>query len=112
MATDNYERTPNRYYGRICKHHPELEGLRYKGNRFCVACNKENRRKYIARLKKETGNSKTFHGSVCKKHPELNGLRRICNNTCTECAKERNRREAAAIREELKILREVHRQYD
>jgi hypothetical protein len=31
----------NYYYGKICKKHPEENGLRLKSRRTCIACNRE-----------------------------------------------------------------------
>lgn len=42
--------TRNVRLGRICKKHPELNGLRYVGNSCCTECCIEASRKYYANL--------------------------------------------------------------
>lgn len=32
--------TPSRYCGRLCRKHPELNGLRIRATRECVACHR------------------------------------------------------------------------
>lgn len=40
------ELSHNRYYGKICVTHPELEGLRNNADKRCIQCQRDTARKF------------------------------------------------------------------
>ena len=40
-----------RYHGKVCKNHPELNGLRYRCSSACCECSRIKRREQVARAK-------------------------------------------------------------
>lgn len=44
---------PQRYLGKACVKHPELNGLRYFNSRSCVTCRDDYMREYVARKRSE-----------------------------------------------------------
>lgn len=48
------KRKENRYNGKICNKHPELEGERYLSSSVCVACSYEKYKVWSKKLREET----------------------------------------------------------
>lgn len=69
--------TGNVRIGRICKKHPDNNGLRYVGNNNCVECAKEHSRKHYASLEMTPAQKiTTLLGEIAQLKAENENLRK------------------------------------
>ena len=84
------EKSPTRYFGKVCEKHPELNGERRLSNRSCVACSREKVHER-QRKKREEGDAQFLE--MRRRHTRDSYYRDH------DKSKERQRRNVAAYRE-------------
>jgi len=84
------EKSPTRYFGKVCEKHPELNGERRLSNRSCVACNRE--KVYERQRKKREEGDQQFLEMTRR-------IRRESYYRDHERSKERGKANAAAYRQ-------------
>jgi hypothetical protein len=72
-----------KYLGKICQKHPELNGLRNSSDDRCGRC--EVIRSAKRKQKRKEREGVYCVGLICAKHPDLNGKRTSSNGACLGC---------------------------
>lgn len=78
--------TRNVRIGRICKKHPDTNGLRYVGNNNCVECAKEHSRKHYASLEMTPAQKiTTLLGEIARLKADNEALQLEKSEPCDGC---------------------------
>jgi hypothetical protein len=110
------ENSPKRFYGEVCRRHPEEAGLRYRSDNSCVVCSRERvkrsarrrghrptgRHRTQARKRAIKAGRNTYLGTACK---VCKNRRRYLSGSCVAC--KRREREAETPLQRARRLKRV-----